>query len=103
MIEEYVFSKDGNIIPSKNGPNKPHMLARYHGGFLHPLIHAGYGTEFNLPGMVVEGQPRLSVSYRPSSHLVQDLHKPLFTTCGRCHSTQTSFGHPRSPRNWARS
>ena len=31
------------------------MLARYHGGFLHPLIHIGYGTEFNLPGMVVEG------------------------------------------------
>lgn len=55
VLEEFVFSKDANIIPGKNG-SKPLMLSRFLGGFIHPLIHAGYGTEFNLPGLVVEGQ-----------------------------------------------
>ena len=54
VFEEYVFSKDANTIPAKDG-SKPLMLSRFLGGFLHPLIHVGYGTEFNMLGMLVEG------------------------------------------------
>ena len=31
------------------------MLDRFLSGLLHPIIHTGYGAEFRLPGMVVEG------------------------------------------------
>lgn len=31
------------------------MLDRFLSGLLHPMIHTGYGAEFRLPGMVVEG------------------------------------------------
>ncbi|OAD73184.1 hypothetical protein PHYBLDRAFT_124931, partial [Phycomyces blakesleeanus NRRL 1555(-)] len=31
------------------------LMARTLGGAFHPLIHIGYGIEFNLPGMVAEG------------------------------------------------
>ena len=54
VLEEYVFSKDANIIPNESAL-KPLMLSRFLGGFLHPLIHVGYGTEFNMLGMLVEG------------------------------------------------
>ncbi|THG97402.1 hypothetical protein EW026_g4588 [Hermanssonia centrifuga] len=38
VLEEYVFSKDAKRR-----------------GFVHPLIHTGYGAEFGMPGMVAEG------------------------------------------------
>lgn len=47
------MSRDANIVPGKK--EKPMMLSRFLGGFLHPLIHAGYGVEFGLPGLVAEG------------------------------------------------
>lgn len=31
------------------------MLNRFLAGVLHPIIHTGYGAEFGLPGMLVEG------------------------------------------------
>ena len=31
------------------------MIGRFLGGFVHPLIHAGYGAEFCLLGMWAEG------------------------------------------------
>lgn len=54
VLEDYVLSKDANVVPAKNG-SKPLMLSRFLGGFLHPLIHVGYGAEFGLPGMISEG------------------------------------------------
>lgn len=56
VFEEYVISRDANIVPGKDG--KPLMLSRFLGGFLHPLIHCGNGAEFGLPGLVAEGAPR---------------------------------------------
>jgi hypothetical protein len=34
------------------------MLARLLDGLIHPLIHVGYGYEFGVPGMIVEGLRR---------------------------------------------
>ncbi|KXN91320.1 Oxidoreductase AflY [Leucoagaricus sp. SymC.cos] len=48
-LETFMFSKECN---SRN----TEMLSRFLSGLLHPLIHAGYGAEFSLPGMLVEGK-----------------------------------------------
>ncbi|EKM51237.1 uncharacterized protein PHACADRAFT_263270 [Phanerochaete carnosa HHB-10118-sp] len=56
VLEDYVFSVDANLTPGKSANGqKPLVLARFLGGFLHPLIHAGYGAEFGLPGLIAEG------------------------------------------------
>ncbi|KAI0681969.1 hypothetical protein BC835DRAFT_1301004, partial [Cytidiella melzeri] len=54
VLEKFVMSKDANITPGKDG-RPPMMLSRFFSGFLHPMIHAGYGAEFDLPGLVAEG------------------------------------------------
>lgn len=54
VLEKYVFSKDANLVPGKKG-ELPSMLCRFLGGLLHPLIHAAYGAEFSIPGLVAEG------------------------------------------------
>ncbi|KAI0085240.1 hypothetical protein BDY19DRAFT_896974 [Irpex rosettiformis] len=54
VLEKYVFSKDANVVPGKT-KDAPMMLSRFLGGFLHPLIHCGYGVEFSLPGLIAEG------------------------------------------------
>ncbi|KAI0072623.1 hypothetical protein K474DRAFT_361298 [Panus rudis PR-1116 ss-1] len=61
VIKEYVLSKDANVVPGKDKDTAPHMLARYLGGFLHPLIHTGYGAEFGLLGMWAEGLAEAAV------------------------------------------
>lgn len=48
------MSKDANIVPGKDG-KAPLMLSRFMAGLLHPFIHAGYGVEFGMPGLVSEG------------------------------------------------
>ncbi|KAG6867506.1 hypothetical protein C0993_001915 [Termitomyces sp. T159_Od127] len=52
-VEQYIFAKDVNIDPSAK--KKPDMFNRFLGGLVHPMIHLGYGLEFNIPGMVIEG------------------------------------------------
>lgn len=34
------------------------MLNRFVSGVIHSFIHAGFGIEFNLPGLVAEGMLR---------------------------------------------
>ncbi|KAI0085243.1 hypothetical protein BDY19DRAFT_1059708 [Irpex rosettiformis] len=53
VLEKYVMSADANIVPGKNG-KAPLMLSRFMAGLLHPYIHAGYGVEFEIPGLVAE-------------------------------------------------
>ena len=48
MLEKYLFSPEYNKPPRR-------MLNRFLMGVVHPIIHAGYGCEFGLPGMVAEG------------------------------------------------
>ncbi|KZT34795.1 hypothetical protein SISSUDRAFT_991368 [Sistotremastrum suecicum HHB10207 ss-3] len=53
-LEKYIFSAEANWGTSgeKTGPQ---MLSRFVSGLLHPLIHAGQGCEFSIPGTVAQG------------------------------------------------
>ncbi len=55
VLETYVFARSANIIDGAPQNKQPLMLARLFDGAAHPMIHVGYGLEFGLPGMVVEG------------------------------------------------
>lgn len=55
-IEEYIFSAKANFDPARGaGDKQPEMLNRLLSSICHPLIHVGYGLEFGLPGMIIEG------------------------------------------------
>jgi hypothetical protein len=54
VLDEFIFSRKANIGTGANS-RQPMMLSRFLSGVLHPLIHTGYGAEFDLPGMVIEG------------------------------------------------
>ncbi|KAF9261453.1 hypothetical protein L218DRAFT_1078669 [Marasmius fiardii PR-910] len=53
VFEEHVFSPEWNFGTDQNGG--PEMLSRFLDSLIHPLIHTGYGIEFELPGIVAEG------------------------------------------------
>ncbi|KAF5319757.1 hypothetical protein D9619_008628 [Psilocybe cf. subviscida] len=79
MLEEYVFSADANFDGGKN----PQMLTRFCDGLLHPLIHAGYGVEFGLPGIFAEGlaqgavHPGQDAGFIPSSWFTSPAASPV--------------------------
>ncbi|KAK7047452.1 hypothetical protein VNI00_006683 [Paramarasmius palmivorus] len=78
-VEEYVFSDWANF-GSKNVHGKhPEMLSRFIGGLLHSVIHVGYGVEFGLPGMFVEGLAQAAVTDDNSATVVPE---SLFTVDG---------------------
>lgn len=52
-VEKYVFSKEANIDPANK--SHPRMLDRFMAALYHSIIHVGYGIEFGVPGMVIEG------------------------------------------------
>jgi hypothetical protein len=54
-LEGYVFDLKANFDSARSPDKQPEMLNRFFDGLVHPMIHAGYGFEFGLPGMVVEG------------------------------------------------
>ncbi|EDR02238.1 uncharacterized protein LACBIDRAFT_309882 [Laccaria bicolor S238N-H82] len=53
VLEEYVFATSANYVSGQT--EQPQMLGRLLDAVIHPLIHVGYGVEFGLPGMVIEG------------------------------------------------
>ena len=54
-LEKYVFETSANFDDNEKDPKRqPQMVNRIMSGVLHPLIHAGYGCEFEAPGMLVE-------------------------------------------------
>ena len=61
-LEDFIFSPKANLGIDETDEaqlpvdRQPRMLSRLLTGVLHPLIHTGYGAEFNLPGMIVEGK-----------------------------------------------
>ncbi|KAL0948385.1 hypothetical protein HGRIS_010967 [Hohenbuehelia grisea] len=71
-LEEHIFAKKANFIAGSDKP-QPEMLSRFLGGLLHPLIHTGYGAEFGLPGMLVEGLAQTAVHKADSQHLLPAL------------------------------
>ena len=52
VLEQYIFSYDANF-PEAGAPR--HMVNRLVARLLHPIIYVGYGLEFNIPGLVAEG------------------------------------------------
>lgn len=58
VLEGWVFAQSANVVDGAPQNKQPSMLARLLDGLVHPMIHTGYGLEFGLPGMVVEGIPR---------------------------------------------
>ena len=54
-LEEFVFSEKYNFQKGRDENTQPGMLSRLFEGLAHPLIHVGYGVEFGLKGMLVEG------------------------------------------------
>ncbi|KAI6013237.1 hypothetical protein EDC04DRAFT_2759433 [Pisolithus marmoratus] len=53
VLEEYVLS---DSFQHQEGASKqPELLARLTAGVMHPMIHVGYGLEFGLKGMLIEG------------------------------------------------
>ncbi|ESK94924.1 hypothetical protein Moror_14091 [Moniliophthora roreri MCA 2997] len=89
-VEEYVFSKEANFgaknkevshnrCPSSHPTHAkveieqggtPEMLSRLQAGIMHAHIHVGYGAEFGLPGMVVEGLAEAAVSEPDSTAVI---------------------------------
>jgi len=46
VLNEYLFSRDERADD---------LLARLYAGFLHPIIHVGFGVEFQQPAIIAEG------------------------------------------------
>ncbi|KAF8903483.1 hypothetical protein CPB84DRAFT_1678024 [Gymnopilus junonius] len=61
ILEEYVFATDANFVSGRSADKQPEMLNRFFAGLLHPMIHAGFGIEFNLPGTFAEGLAQTAV------------------------------------------
>ena len=57
-LENFIFSPKANLGTNVQlaVDKQPQMLNRFLAGVLHPMIHTGYGAEFNLLGMIVEGK-----------------------------------------------
>lgn len=57
-LEDFIFSPKANLGTEAQlaVDKQPQMLNRLLTGVLHPMIHTGYGAEFNLLGMIVEGK-----------------------------------------------
>ncbi|CAA7267855.1 unnamed protein product [Cyclocybe aegerita] len=59
MLEEYVFAENANWV--ENTPKQPEMVPRFIDGLFHALIHTGYGVEFGVPGVSLEGLAQAAV------------------------------------------
>ncbi|KAG1748197.1 hypothetical protein EDB19DRAFT_1905251 [Suillus lakei] len=76
-LERYIFSPEYNINTSLPlGKQQPEMLNRFVEQAIHALIHTGYGAEFKLPGMLVEGLAQASVRPARTTVLVSRLLFP---------------------------
>ncbi|KAI9725588.1 MAG: hypothetical protein M1828_003076 [Chrysothrix sp. TS-e1954] len=64
VLQEYLFKGDERADD---------LLARTYGGFLHPLIHLGFGIEFEQPAVIAEALAQAA--------LHADYLKPVFAGC----------------------
>ena len=75
-LEDFIFSPKANLGTNESTKaqlpieKQPRMLSRFLTGVLHPTIHIGYGAEFNLPGMIVEGKDYQTQYYTKGSLVV---------------------------------
>jgi len=75
ILEEYIFSLTANFV--KGDGKQPEMLTRFFAGLLHPLIHTGFGVEFNLPGTLAEGLAQTAV-HSAAPHSTRIIPSSLF-------------------------
>ncbi|KAF9261894.1 hypothetical protein L218DRAFT_868820 [Marasmius fiardii PR-910] len=61
VFVEHVFSSAFNFGSKDTAGKNPEMLARFMAGLFHPMIHTGYGFEFNIPGIIAEGLAQAAV------------------------------------------
>ncbi|KAF7416276.1 hypothetical protein PC9H_002541 [Pleurotus ostreatus] len=59
VLEEYFFAQEANF--PNDGHDSRLMLNRLMDSLYHPMIHIGYGLEFGLPGMLVEGLAQAAI------------------------------------------
>ncbi|KAJ5176839.1 uncharacterized protein N7482_002716 [Penicillium canariense] len=75
VLNEYVFAGDGRAES---------MLSRLFGGLIHPLIHLGFGLEFNQPAIVAQALAQAAVHddwmgrdfFLPAEKLAEGIGKP---------------------------
>jgi len=67
-IEKWIFTPAVNL--DQNGKGNPHMLARLMSLILHPFIRLGYGLEFDIPAMIVQGMQYSSGDAAPNDRFV---------------------------------
>ncbi|CDO68532.1 hypothetical protein BN946_scf184998.g29 [Trametes cinnabarina] len=72
VFDEYVFSPRANI-GGAGVKGEPHMLLRFYGALVHPMIHAGCGLEFGLKGLVAEGLAQAATHADGGKKLVPDM------------------------------
>ncbi|KAF8550708.1 hypothetical protein OG21DRAFT_1499617 [Imleria badia] len=75
ILEKYLFSPHYNVRKPHQG-EQPQMLNRFLEILIHPIIHAGYGAEFGIPGLIAEGLAWTSVHPAGATTLITRL---LFT------------------------
>lgn len=81
-IEYYIFEQDPKLG----------WYARFLAGVYHPMIHLGYGIEFNLPLMVAEGLAWIAVHKPRSSHFFESVNKiAQESLSGKTHSSLTAL------------
>lgn len=94
-LEDFVFSPKANLGTNESTKaqlpfdKRPHMLSRLLTGVLHPMVHIGYGAEFNLPGMIVEGK----------AHQTKYLHERLTSLVTVSSRSRPYSCSPCSPRS----
>ncbi|EAU83612.2 hypothetical protein CC1G_07985 [Coprinopsis cinerea okayama7 len=112
LLEVYIFSVEANFpenpvqgsavsneingttgLKDEKGCGAPvEMLNRFLDSIMHPLIHAGYGLEFNIPVMLVEGVAQ-AMLHKPSSSILipRELFFPLSATRDESSSQSVSL------------
>ncbi|EIW74781.1 hypothetical protein CONPUDRAFT_85591 [Coniophora puteana RWD-64-598 SS2] len=80
-LEKFLYSDEHNV--GSNGDGNA-MLARSLVGALHSPIHIGYGLEFGIPGLVVEGLAMASVDIVFN----KDMLDPIFSLVPKTTSVQ---------------
>ena len=80
VLNEYVFKEDEQADD---------MLVRMLGGVLHPIIHLGFGVEFEQPAIVAEALAQAAVHDRyEAAHLLESEEE------ARKHSAQCGCDRP---------
>jgi hypothetical protein len=78
VLNEYLFADDDRAND---------MLSRLYAGFLHPIIHLGFGLEFQQPAIMAEGLAQAAVH--------DNWMAPLFLGCEKAADANRGKGKPK--------